>query len=72
MICPNHNGPMCTTCRLGGLIRCPVRGTPLPLVAHEKVRVERKRRLWPEDLTGMPPEDQKKLYDFLRARGIYE
>lgn len=70
MICPNHNGPMCTTCLLGGLIRCPVLGVPLPLVEGEKVRVERRRRLWPEDLTGLKPEDQKKLYDLLRERGI--
>jgi hypothetical protein len=39
VICPNHNGPLCTTCRLGGLIRCPVLGVPLPLVEGERPSV---------------------------------
>lgn len=30
---------LCTTCRLGGLIRCPSLGTPLPLVEGEKPKV---------------------------------
>lgn len=42
MICPNHSGPLCTTCRLGGLIRCPVLGTPLPLVEDERPQISVK------------------------------
>jgi len=42
VICPNHNGPICTTCRLGGLVRCPVLGVPLPLVENERPHVTYK------------------------------
>jgi hypothetical protein len=43
MICPNHNGPLCTTCRLGGLTRCPYDGkTALPLVENERPKVSRR------------------------------
>lgn len=47
-ICPNNNGPLCTTCTLAGLIRCPIMGVPLPLVEGERPKVEQKRRVYPE------------------------
>lgn len=30
---------LCLTCKLGGLIRCPELGVPLPLVQDEKPKV---------------------------------
>jgi hypothetical protein len=61
VICPNHNGPMCTTCKLGGLIRCPVLGVPLPLVEGEKPRVDRRRIVYTPS-----------IIKFLREHGHYE
>ena len=42
MTCAAGSRPICTTCGLAGLIRCPGLGTPLPLVEDELVRVEHK------------------------------
>jgi hypothetical protein len=43
--CPNKPGEgLCLTCRLGGLIRCPSLGTPLPLAEAEKPKVVYSRR----------------------------
>lgn len=40
MSCLKRQGePLCTTCRLGGLIRCPELGVPLPLVENERPKV---------------------------------
>jgi hypothetical protein len=38
--------PLCTTCRLGGLIRCPMLGTPLPLVEGERAKVIYRGYFW--------------------------
>ena len=38
---------LCTTCLLGGLLRCPSIGTPLPLVEKEKLA---KRYITVDDL----------------------
>lgn len=47
MTCPSAGSrPLCTTCQLGGLIRCPILGTPLPLVEGERPKVE-TRKAWP-------------------------
>ena len=42
MTCAAGSRPICTTCGLAGLLRCPGLGTPLPLVEGERVTVERK------------------------------
>lgn len=71
-MCPNHNGPLCTTCKLAGLIRCPVLGVPLPLVDGERPEVIRKKaaKVWfPGELTE---EERMKVYRFLRDQGHYE
>jgi hypothetical protein len=52
---------MCTTCKLGGLIRCPVLGVPLPLVEGEKPRVDRRRIVYTPS-----------IIKFLREHGHYE
>jgi hypothetical protein len=70
-ICPNHNGPLCLTCRLGGLIRCPISGTPLPLVENEKPRVIRNKaftaRVWPADggPTSLSESEALKIWKFI-------
>jgi hypothetical protein len=47
-MCAKPKGALCLTCRLGGLIRCPVLGVPLPLVEGERAVVETKaRKLYP-------------------------
>ena len=61
-MCPNHNGPLCTTCRLGGLIRCPVLGVPLPLVEGE-----RRARLYPDGAAVTLPEALK-IWKFINDR----
>lgn len=70
MICPNLNGPLCTTCKLGGLIRCPVLGTPLPLVDGERPAVTKKAvRVYGNGLTE---SDRERIYQFLKDRGAFE
>jgi hypothetical protein len=82
-MCPNHNGPLCTTCRLGGLIRCPILGVPLPLVDGEKPRVIRNRafsvRVWPSSGDGvelrssrLTEAERERIYQFLKDRGVFE
>lgn len=64
MTCPNHNGPLCTTCKLAGLIRCPLSGVPLPLVDKERPTIKNKAfsvRLWPK--TGDGVELKSAPYD---------
>lgn len=71
MICPNHNGPMCTTCLLGGLIRCPVLGVPLPLVEQER-RISRKATrvlAWP---LGLPEAEKERVLRYMREHGYFE
>lgn len=47
MTCPNKPGEgLCLTCKLGGLIRCPVLGTPLPLVQNERPKVIYRGYFW--------------------------
>ena len=47
-MCAKHDVALCETCRLAGLIRCPVLGVPLPLVEGERAVVETKvRKLYP-------------------------
>jgi hypothetical protein len=63
MSCPNKPGEgLCLTCRLGGLIRCPTLGTPLPLAEAEKPRVTRRPKI-----VWLPPgaslEDAERIID---------
>lgn len=69
-MCPNHNGPLCTTCRLGGLIRCPILGVPLPLVERERLMARKPTKVWfPGELT----EEQKlAVYQLMRNQGYFE
>ena len=72
MICPNLNGPLCTTCKLGGLIRCPMLGTPLPLVDGERPEVIKKKatKVWfPGELTY---EQRLAAYKILKDNGAFE
>lgn len=66
MICPNLNGPLCTTCKLGGLIRCPMLGTPLPLVEGERTKVEMKRRIYP-DYRQLDDSEAMKIWKFING-----
>ena len=66
-MCPGNNGPLCVTCRLGGLIRCPIMGVPLPLVDGERTKVEHKRvQSWPN------PADQEAINRWRRDQGHFE
>lgn len=68
MTCPNHNGPLCTTCRLGGLIRCPVLGVPLPLVEKERAEVtKRTSRLYP-DGPAITDSEALRIWKYLNER----
>jgi hypothetical protein len=68
-ICPNNNGPLCTTCKLGGLIRCPIMGVPLPLVDGERPEVIKKKatKVW-----SLTEEQRMNVYRYLRDNGHFE
>lgn len=76
MTCPNHNGPLCTTCRLGGLIRCPVMGVPLPLVEGERLGVYRDRigQIVESKRNGgtYSAADKDAILRYLKDKGIFE
>ena len=72
-MCPGNNGPLCTTCRLGGLIRCPILGVPLPLVDGERTAVKRKPvRVWYAGSGDLTEDERRRIYQWLRDQGVFE
>lgn len=57
MTCARKAGyPLCTTCGLAGLVRCPSLGAPLPLVEDERTKVIYRGHLY------FSPTDQRVVW----------